>query len=151
MIAFGGFNGEYYNDLHYINVFELNSRVDSSLSLEEIYRRYVNCETHSDGVIFTNKGEPVRIHSGLLARYFKSFGDFTSYLSDANRAYDLETLTSNFNALYRGYGKLTNDHLHMKYNIVLTETYNRRIFLNTSLQNEEENESNSIRAACLAN
>ena len=26
MIAFGGFNGEYFNDLHYINVFELNSK-----------------------------------------------------------------------------------------------------------------------------
>ena len=28
MIAFGGFNGEYFNDLHYINVFELNNKLD---------------------------------------------------------------------------------------------------------------------------
>lgn len=27
MIAFGGFNGEYFNDLHYINVFELSNKV----------------------------------------------------------------------------------------------------------------------------
>jgi hypothetical protein len=150
MIAFGGFNGEYYNDLHYINVFELNSRVDSSLGLEETYRRYVNCETHSDGVIFTADGEPVRIHSGLLARYFKSLGDFTNYLAEANRAYDLPTLTSNFEALYRGYGKLANDPLHMKYNIQLSETCNRRVFLNCSPLSEEESESSCLRAACLA-
>ena len=30
MIAFGGFNGEYFNDLHYINVFELNNRIEPS-------------------------------------------------------------------------------------------------------------------------
>jgi N-acetylneuraminic acid mutarotase len=34
MIIFGGFNGEYFNDLHYINVFELSNKIDSSLSLE---------------------------------------------------------------------------------------------------------------------
>lgn len=27
MIVFGGFNGEYYNDLYYINVFELRTRL----------------------------------------------------------------------------------------------------------------------------
>ena len=26
MIIFGGFNGEYFNDLFYINVFELNNK-----------------------------------------------------------------------------------------------------------------------------
>jgi hypothetical protein len=26
MIVFGGFNGEYFNDLHYANVFELNEK-----------------------------------------------------------------------------------------------------------------------------
>lgn len=29
MIVFGGFNGEYFNDLHYINVFEVKKKVDS--------------------------------------------------------------------------------------------------------------------------
>ena len=33
MIIFGGFNGEYFNDLHYINVFELTLKPD--LSQEE--------------------------------------------------------------------------------------------------------------------
>jgi hypothetical protein len=28
MIAFGGFNGEYFNDLYYINVFELNTKTE---------------------------------------------------------------------------------------------------------------------------
>ena len=27
MLIFGGFNGEYYNDLYYINVFELKSKL----------------------------------------------------------------------------------------------------------------------------
>ena len=43
MIAFGGFNGEYFNDLHYINVFELNNRLESSL-FEENFRTYINNE-----------------------------------------------------------------------------------------------------------
>jgi hypothetical protein len=30
MIIFGGFNGEYFNDLHYINVFELSSKPEFS-------------------------------------------------------------------------------------------------------------------------
>lgn len=34
MIIFGGFNGEYFNDLYYINVFELVNRIDNTLSLE---------------------------------------------------------------------------------------------------------------------
>lgn len=149
MIAFGGFNGEYYNDLHYINVFELTSRVDASQAPEEVYRRYVNSQAHSDALIFTDRGEPVHIHTALLARYFSSYGDLTNYLAQANRAYDLPTLTSNFEALYRGYGRLANDSLHAKYGIAVGETYNRRLFLNGSPA-EEENESNCLRAACLA-
>jgi hypothetical protein len=43
MIAFGGFNGEYFNDLHYINVFELSNRLEQS-SLEENFKSYVNRE-----------------------------------------------------------------------------------------------------------
>lgn len=34
MIAFGGFNGEYFNDLFYINVFELSNKMDNSNILE---------------------------------------------------------------------------------------------------------------------
>ena len=30
MIAFGGFNGEYFNDLHYVNVFELVNKLEVS-------------------------------------------------------------------------------------------------------------------------
>jgi N-acetylneuraminic acid mutarotase len=33
LIIFGGFNGEYFNDLYYINVFELVNKIDSTLSL----------------------------------------------------------------------------------------------------------------------
>jgi hypothetical protein len=34
MIAFGGFNGEYFNDLFYVNVFELSNKMDTSSWLQ---------------------------------------------------------------------------------------------------------------------
>lgn len=55
MIAFGGFNGEYFNDLHYINVFELNNKLELS-SLEENFKTYVNSEELADGMVYTNEG-----------------------------------------------------------------------------------------------
>lgn len=149
MIVFGGFNGEYFNDLHYVNVFELSARVDPALAPAETHRRHVNCQAHADALLFARGGEPVSIHTGLLARYFRSLGDFTSYLAEANRAYDLPTLTSNLQALYCGYGRLTSDSLHAKYGIAVGESPNPRLFLPCPAS-QEEGEGNCIRTAALA-
>jgi len=46
----------------------------------------------------------MNIHSGLLTRYFKTYGEFNGYLKDINMKYDLEMLTNLMTCLYRGYG-----------------------------------------------
>lgn len=79
MIAFGGFNGEYFNDLHYINVFELTNRLEPS-TLEENFKNYANREELADGLLYSSEGLPVHIHSALIARYFKTYSDFANYL-----------------------------------------------------------------------
>lgn len=46
MIIFGGFNGEYFNDLYYINVFETKKNIEakSSLSLSKAnFSDFLNC------------------------------------------------------------------------------------------------------------
>jgi hypothetical protein len=43
MIIFGGFNGEYYNDLHYINAFELRTRLQvPSSTYQKSLTNFVN-------------------------------------------------------------------------------------------------------------
>lgn len=32
LVIFGGFNGEYFNDLYYINVFEVKSKLSASIN-----------------------------------------------------------------------------------------------------------------------
>lgn len=54
MIVFGGFNGEYFNDLLYINVFELSVRVD--LSQEEGLDRHVGSIQLADSSLLSEEG-----------------------------------------------------------------------------------------------
>lgn len=51
MIVFGGFNGEYFNDLHFINVLDSKSKVD--YNKEEILAKLVNSIELSDSSIKT--------------------------------------------------------------------------------------------------
>lgn len=41
MVTFGGFNGEYFNDLFYINVYELTAKVEYPIELEQKYHEYL--------------------------------------------------------------------------------------------------------------
>lgn len=87
MIAFGGFNGEYFNDLHYINVFdELNTKLDFTAP-EKTWAGMVNKESLSDGVIYSNDNEPFYIHYALIGRHFPSLSDFGDYIQEINRFY----------------------------------------------------------------
>lgn len=60
MVIFGGFNGEYFNDLHYINVFEakkkINSRTSNTLSKSN-FSQLLGSTQFSDGSIKTNSEE----------------------------------------------------------------------------------------------
>lgn len=104
MIAFGGFNGEYFNDLHYINVFELTNKLEP-YSLEENYKNYVNSADLSDGIVYSIEGEAIYTHSALLARYFSTYSEFLNYMEEINHKYSQEGLLSLLSMLYKGYGK----------------------------------------------
>ena len=73
MLIFGGFNGEYYNDLYYINVFELKSRlqVPSSPRARNLLKM-VNNKKLSDFSVKTADNEEFYLHKGLLAKCFQN-------------------------------------------------------------------------------
>jgi hypothetical protein len=54
MVIFGGFNGEYFNDLHYINVFEVKKKIDarSSNTLSKTnFSHLLGNQNFSDGLM----------------------------------------------------------------------------------------------------
>jgi hypothetical protein len=81
-------------------------------------------------MLFTSDGEGVKVHSALIARHFKTYSDFLHYLEDINHNYDRVTLASIIETLYKSFGKLPSDQIHLKYDLCLPETLNRRHFVN---------------------
>ncbi len=107
----------------------------------------MNREELADGHVYTKDGEPINIHSALIARYFQTYSDFVNYLQDINRTYSSKQLTTIIEALYRGYGTISQDEIHMRYNIILPETLNRRFFVNPIIAEKEANGRNMLKLA----
>lgn len=54
MLIFGGFNGQYFNDLHYISVHESKPKYEiTSVSDERNLCEYINKREHADYCIKT--------------------------------------------------------------------------------------------------
>lgn len=134
MIAFGGFNGEYFNDLHYVNVFELVAKQEQQ---EETLRSYMNSSLLADGRLTTREGEVVPIHSAVIARYFRSYENFTDYLEDVDGLYPMDKLLTLLECFYKGYGRWQVDDTHLRHSISFPETLNRRALVNALLVTEE--------------
>lgn len=98
-------------------------------------------------MLFSSDGEGVKVHSALIARHFKTYADFLSYLEDVNHSYDMVTLASLVETLYKSYGKLPMDDIHSKHNLNLPETVNRRHFVNKLAADSEPNERNMLKMA----
>lgn len=76
MIIFGGFNGEYYNDLNYINAFELKSKIQSPPhSKLKDCSAMLNTKNGSDTVIQCEFDRKIYLHKGLLSKGFKNNKD----------------------------------------------------------------------------
>lgn len=72
MLIFGGFNGEYYNDLYYINVFELKTRLQvPSSPVHKNLINIINEKKFSDLCISTDDGQLFYLHKGLLINGLK--------------------------------------------------------------------------------
>jgi N-acetylneuraminic acid mutarotase len=73
MIMFGGFNGEYFNDLHYVNAFELRSRLQVPVNeYQSSVVKHINNKRLSDMVVYTKDKEIFYLHKGLLFNVLKS-------------------------------------------------------------------------------
>lgn len=84
MIIFGGFNGDYYNDLNYINVFELKSKIRNppNQKLKDI-SSLLNEKNISDAVITCGSGNKKFVNKGLLAKGFKSYRAMEDFIEKA--------------------------------------------------------------------
>ena len=71
MVIFGGFNGEYYNDLYYINVFELRSRlaIPPSPRTKNI-TKMINNDMLADRSIKMKDGGRYYLNRGLIVGNF---------------------------------------------------------------------------------
>ena len=70
MLIFGGSSNEYYNDLHYINVFEPRNAT-SLMSPSKIPQRKPKASPY-DAVLHTAEGEKIPIRKGMIASNFPS-------------------------------------------------------------------------------
>jgi hypothetical protein len=68
MLIFGGFNGEYFNDLHYINIHTNRKKILSTppLSLENVSGlKQIHSLKHNQ--VSTTDGKVVRVYYELLS------------------------------------------------------------------------------------
>lgn len=90
LIIFGGFNGEYFNDLHYINVFELKSKFNGNLSLlseTDVRYKYLNNPDFYDHIVYSTDDKKVYLAKGLIAENFKSLDKIESFLDLIDSSY----------------------------------------------------------------
>ena len=80
MIIFGGFNGEYFNDLHYINVFELKTKLQAQSYVGLPSTQFFNTKMFSDAVIKASTGENIYLHKGFVINGFRSVEDMEEFL-----------------------------------------------------------------------
>ncbi len=81
MLIFGGFNGEYYNDLYYINVFELKTRLQvPSSPVHKNLINIINENKFSDLCISTEDGQLFYLHKGLLINGLKDEQNISKFV-----------------------------------------------------------------------
>lgn len=108
MIIFGGFNGEYFNDLHYINVFETKKKMDvkSSSSLSKAnYSHLLGHSEFSDAVILSSNEDEIPVHKALIRRYFSTERKMEEFLQELDSTYSKMDILDILSYLYRGYGQ----------------------------------------------
>ena len=80
---FGGFNNEYYNDLHCLNVSE--NRLESIQSAESNNNdvlKFIESEKFADTCITTVENERIKCHREMLMKYFPGRIELDHFLSE---------------------------------------------------------------------
>ena len=105
MIIFGGFNGEYYNDLYYINVFELRTKLQIPPSIKaKAFLKIFNRPEYSDCQIKSVEGITFYLHKGFLMNAFKNVQNMNSFIAEINGIWERELIYTTFMKIYQGYG-----------------------------------------------
>jgi hypothetical protein len=85
LIIFGGFNGEYFNDLYYINVFEtkkkIEARSENTLSKAN-FSHLLGEKDLADGVIVSAEEDEIPVHKALIKRYFSCERKMEEFLQE---------------------------------------------------------------------
>jgi hypothetical protein len=131
MLVFGGFNGEYFNDLNYINVFEVKKKSESRSTNTISKTNFIHLmgsNEFRDGSIKTSHGEEIPIHKALIRRYFSSERNLEEFLMDADSKYSKSDLTDILSYLYKGFNQEDFDSKYLH----LSETYEIQLADNES-------------------
>ena len=72
MVIFGGFNGEYFSDLAYINVLDSRPRQLKTDNIDREMTKWVGKSTLSDGHIKSTNGKSIPVHKGLMTMQFNN-------------------------------------------------------------------------------
>lgn len=82
---FGGFNSQYFNDLHYINVTDGFARPKKYWKNVCEVRKMVNRKQSADMCIETSDGEFVYCHKGILMMSFDGQAEFDMFVGNVSK------------------------------------------------------------------
>lgn len=118
LVIFGGFNGEYFNDLHYVNV-EDPSRVwwiNKSKRVLNISKLCINNPTFSDSTITLKNGEKMSFNLQLLSRGFRDCDIIPEFIEYIQSECDVEDAVESIRYLSLGQGPIKPS-IHSKFNL----------------------------------
>ena len=103
---FGGFNQDYYNDLHFINVGISNAKPKKKSEKAYNIEKFVNNSEISDVTLSTNDNKPFYCHRGFIRNLFQSEEKMDAFLESLEGMKTKEELTNMMKQLYQGYGSV---------------------------------------------
>lgn len=126
MVVFGGFNGEYFNDLYYINFFDLKSKLEIEPSVKDkALLQWVNRPGLADFHVKSTEGETFNFHKGLIVDRFRSQLEMNDFLKSLQNKYTLCELFHIADVLYTGVGELTQE-LTEEFDVLLHDSVTDR-------------------------
>ena len=105
LVLFGGFDGNYFDDLFFINLYQPQQPVVSKVKASSEPKEWVN----------DKEGKQFMFWSVLLGKYFRKDTDLVSFLIAIDNHYSWQQLEIIFLTLYRGWGALPVASHHLSY------------------------------------
>lgn len=104
MLTFGGFNGQYFNDLHYISVHDARSKYEiAQVSEEKEILKFLNNKAHANYCIKTIDNKEFYMNAGMLYKYFEGDNGLGDFLEGLQEKYTFSEVEEMLTVLYLGY------------------------------------------------